>query len=53
VNGVQVVTPLIALWWPLPGPDEVAAWLSKPLSTWISLRNGASGAALPDCQVLY
>ena len=33
VNGVHVVTPLMALWWPLPGPLAVAAWLSRPLST--------------------
>ena len=35
------MSPLIELVWPLPMP--FAAALSTPLSTWKSLRNGASG----------
>ena len=41
VKCVPVIRPLIELVWPLPMPP--AAALSRPLSTWMSLRNGASG----------
>jgi len=42
VNTVPVISPAIELVWPLPCPH--AAALSTPLNTWMSDRNGASGA---------
>src|SRR5258708_22808634 len=44
VKPVQLTTPLIDLWWPLPGPATDAAGLSSPVITCMSSRNGAIGA---------
>src|SRR5258708_32873 len=43
VNCVPVSSALTLRWWSFPGPGRRAAGLSKPVITWMSSRNEASG----------